>query len=739
MTEATARTRWAVGAAFVGAVAMIAQQLAGKAVRDAYFLSVFDAEDLPKVMTLGSMLSVVSVIGVTRLYRHSSPARLVPAFFLVNAALFVVEWLLSADAPSASAAILYLHTTGVGAVVISGFWSVLSERFDPYTAKRVIGWIAGGATLGGVLGGLAAWQGAGVLSVETMLLALAGVNVFCGAMLIVVGSPTERASAPLAAPSGPMWEVFEETPYLVRLAFLVGILALGTAGIDYLFKASAAAAYSKQDDLVSFFAQFYLFLGIATFVLQNVIGNRVVRRAGLKTAVAALPTTIVALGGVALFYPGVGPLSLLRGGAAAAESSLYRSGYELMYSPLPPRKKRSAKTVIDVGADKVGAALGGALAVFVVGLVPGSANRVLLVISLASALVCLWLTKRLAAGYVSELAESLAAGRVDAAEVLQDDPETRAVVQKTMVQLDHESVAAARFRSRTASYRRLPPRPNLSAPEWPVDDPSGDLRALSAILQREPKGVEWALRRANPIPALWVPALVRLLDDPRLSALVTTHLKQASPAHVGLLTDTILSRRFSLEVRRRCVELLAQVATARSSQGLLAALRTEPFEIRYRAAVALSAVTQRNPSLSIDKAVVLEACGKEVEKTQSNFYGSGVDTRGELSHAGSDAGRSIGYCVRLLSVILPHVPLFNALDALGEDDPTRRGTGLEYLENVLPDDLREKMLPFFLNRAVAQYARREDQVILEDIATDDDEDALEQPLIRARARLESTA
>ena len=36
----------------------------------------------------------------------------------------------------------------------SGFWLIASERFDPHTAKKVFGQIAGAGTLGGMLGGL---------------------------------------------------------------------------------------------------------------------------------------------------------------------------------------------------------------------------------------------------------------------------------------------------------------------------------------------------------------------------------------------------------------------------------------------------------------------------------------------------------------------------------------------------------------------------------------------------------
>ena len=71
-------------------------------------------------------------------------------------------------APGTIAAAVYLHIAAFGGAVVSGFWSVVNERFDPYAAKKAIGKIAGGATFGGVLGGVLTWLLAD-LSIELLL------------------------------------------------------------------------------------------------------------------------------------------------------------------------------------------------------------------------------------------------------------------------------------------------------------------------------------------------------------------------------------------------------------------------------------------------------------------------------------------------------------------------------------------------------------------------------------------
>src|SRR5206468_7017558 len=103
-----------------------------------------------------------------------TPARLVPASFAASGALFLLEWMLTYKARSIAAVVVYLHISGVGPLLGSGFWLISSERFDPRTAKRRFGQIAGAGTLGGLLSALLAERVAAVWGVPAMLPLLAG-------------------------------------------------------------------------------------------------------------------------------------------------------------------------------------------------------------------------------------------------------------------------------------------------------------------------------------------------------------------------------------------------------------------------------------------------------------------------------------------------------------------------------------------------------------------------------------
>src|SRR5688572_29583334 len=120
-------------------------------------------------------LVAVNAKGVSRL----SPARFVPWAFAVSAILLLAEWVLTFSSPKLAAVLVYLHISGLGPILGSGFWLVTTERFDPRTAKRKFGQIAAGGTLGGLIGGLLAERVAVMLGVGAMLPVLAILNLVC--------------------------------------------------------------------------------------------------------------------------------------------------------------------------------------------------------------------------------------------------------------------------------------------------------------------------------------------------------------------------------------------------------------------------------------------------------------------------------------------------------------------------------------------------------------------------------
>src|SRR5260221_2065232 len=268
--------RRAVVAAMVAAGALIAQQVAGRATRDALFLSTFHVSSVPLVMPAALVSSAVAGLAFSAAHSGRRPAQVVTVTIAAGTVLLLAEWGLSLAQPRLAAIAVYLHMAVFGATVVSGFWSLMNERFDPHTARRVMGDIALGASLGGVAGGMLAWVTARLVAVPTMLAMMAAFNVVCLLALSRLGpgeAPgrgTGERRASRREATGPLsgLRVMKEVPDLRDLA-LVGALGPATVTLlAFLLSSRAAATFASGAPLMSFFALFHTALGWLALAVQ---------------------------------------------------------------------------------------------------------------------------------------------------------------------------------------------------------------------------------------------------------------------------------------------------------------------------------------------------------------------------------------------------------------------------------------------------------------------------------------
>ncbi len=672
--------------AMVAAVAMIAAQVLAKATRDALFLSTFPATSLPMVMAGSAALSIVVVLLVSRLMTRLSPARVVPVVFAVNGLLFVAEWALTGPLPRAAAVALYLHTSSLGAIAISSFWSVVNERFDPHTAKRVISQVAGGAALGGVVGGVAAWQLAGLVSLPSLLLVLAGSNAVAAIGIARIGAPPARADGPsdAEAPSG--LAVLGQVSYLRQLALLIVLIAIGEAAIDYVFKASAAANYTTGSTLVTFFAIFHMVAAVAAFALQTTLARRALATLGLAGTVALLPGVVVFGSVVGLLFPALWTAVALRGSAAVAENSFYRSGYELLYTPLAPEKKRPTKSVIDVGVARLGMAAGAGLVMLFLAIAPERAETVLIVVALVAALSSLAVASFLHTGYVNALADSLRSGfvKLDDSDVL--DRTTHRTLSQTTMALDRDKLLReiAAMRQGSAEIAEHDGAANEA------DDVL--LHAAADLRSGDEERMRRCLRAHDNIDPRLVGFVIPLLADARLLRDVVPTLRKVAGQVTGQLVDALLAESSPAAIRRRIPRVLSTCLSQRAADGLVLGLDDELFEVRDWCGVALLSITEKAPDIVIESATIFAAARREAE-----LDGTSTAMRGT---------RHLEHIFRVLSLTLDREPLQLAFRALGLDDELLRGTALEYLDNVLPADLHELIGPQLGKRPSPSPKRR---------------------------------
>jgi len=676
------------GAVLLGMVAaalLVAQQVAGKATRDALFLSHYPAAALPQVMMAASLAAVGAALGAGRLVAARGPRQAVPALVGLNAALLLGYFLLAVAAPPVAAVLLYLHVAAAGGMLVSGYWSMVNERFDPWIAKRVVGRLGLGGSLGGVAGGLLAWSVAGAISIPAMLLGIAALNVAALVALVQFGGDAPGTGGRAGSADTSPLSALRAAPYLRTLALVVALGAVTEALLDYVLKSQAAAALARGPELMAFFAAFHAGTGLLSLAAQTLLTRPALQALGLAGTVALRPLAVAAASVAGVVDPRLWSAVLGRGGHDVLTNSLFRSGYELLYTPLPEREKRAAKQVVDVGFDKLGALLGGA-AVFGAVSVAAAPERGLLLLACGLSLLLLGFRGRLHRGYVSALEESLRAGKVrlDKEDVV--DSTTRLTLAETQLSLG----LAARPQqavSPGAGAAEAGGTAQKQAPADPLLQRIADLRSGDATRVRR------AIRGPHAPDTAVVPHLVPLLARNDLYLEVLRALRRLAPRATGQILDALLDPEADPTLRRRLPRVLKACPTQRAVDGLLLGLDDASFEVKAQCAQALAALTTRDPELRVPSQAVFAAARRELEREPA----AGADASGVSSAA------LLEHVFALLSLVLEREPLQISAWALSGGDAALKGTALEYLENVLPPDVRAALLAYV---GAAQPARR---------------------------------
>jgi len=683
--------------AVVSATSMIAFQVAGKATRDALFLSSFPLESLPAVIAASAAVAILAVFGASRLLSTRGPGVVIPYAFGASAILLLAEWTFYRFSPRTIAVVFYLHMAGFGAILISGFWSIISELFDPRTAKAQIGRIAAAGTLGGLIGGIIAERVGTEFSINTMLPVLAALHLLCALLNRRLRSPM---SAMVTHPGSDETEamvksglaVLRSEPYLKRLALVVMLGTIGETLLDYVLKDRAVETFSQSQQLIRFFAVFYTGTSLVTFLVQVALSRYFLKQFGVARTISTLPLLVVGGGLGSLIWPGLLPVSLLRGGQSVLRSSLFRSGYEVLFAPVSPVEKRAAKTFVDVSFDKLGDAVGAGVIrlVLLVGLSALSNSRLLTFLAVMLGALSLIMSFRLGRGYVSTLEKSLLnqAANLDMIDV--EERTTRATMLRTLGNLELSSV---RNLSPGDVERRQPAKDAAEMGE--VTKQFSDLQSQSSDVVRA------ALSRPEALDPLLVGVGIRLLARDDVSEDAVKALRKCVEATVGQLTDALLNAEEDFAIRRRVPRVLAYSVSARAVEGLTRGLYDSRFEVRFSCGRGLSKICALDPTLPMPAESIYAATMEELKvasrlldmpRVIDRYEDHGEPISGGTSWKSTDV--RLEHIFRLLSLNLPREPLQISFQALHTNDKYLRGTALEYLESVLPAGIRESLLEF---------------------------------------------
>jgi ATP/ADP translocase len=323
---ARARER-AASIAVLTSIPMVAQLVAGRAVRDALFLTEYDAVYLPRVMLIAAALSLGAAMSVGRLMPRWGPRGTALTLAALNGAIFILEAALIDVAPRSIAVVTYVHVSVLGALVVSAFSSVVNERFDPLYAKTVVAWVGTGGALGGVLGGAVALFLSEAFELRTVLYGLGAISVLVAIGVWNVGKSAQRQRSSNGE-TGFGIQTIRKDVYLRKIALTVVLLGAAGVLVDYAMKAEADARFTDSASLLSFFAAFYMATSLLTFLFQAVVAKPLLQKIGLGGTMVILPLAVALSAGFGAAWTGLWTATLARGTQTTVSSSLFCSVYE---------------------------------------------------------------------------------------------------------------------------------------------------------------------------------------------------------------------------------------------------------------------------------------------------------------------------------------------------------------------------------------------------------------------------
>ncbi len=704
-----------VSLAFLGAFLVIAFLVLARSLREALYLTSFDVETLPYITAAVAVLSVPTVGVFIRLISRYDPKRIFAAVLVVLAAGLFLLWPVASRFDAVVVA-FYLWTALGTLLITSGFWIVIADYFPVRGAKRLYGLIGAGGTAGAmVMGNSLVWLTRRIdLSwLIPVLILLLGIALVVQRLLpSAATSPSQAADAEADTTIGGALTLIWRSQHLRTVASIVFIVAVATTLLDYQFKELARGSLTTKEQLTSFFGAFYGWTGGLSLLVQLLVVARFLSFAGVGWSLAVLPLVLL-LGSLGvLVAPTLLLVTLVRGGDATLRKSLYLSSLETLYVPIPAMLRRRTKTFIDSVLDSGAEGLGAAI-VFLWVTLNGLPSRFLSVFIVALSLVLVALSRRMGRQYFATVTHQLQAsgqraeGRAAAARL-----EGRDLLTGTFTRLDLQSLVAER------------PGADSAGAVEPEPEGDGHERVLRRLMSPDLRTVARTLEETTRWDERHVPVLARLLARDALYDRVLVALMQIGDAAVPHLARLLRDAACDFVIRRRLPRVLALMGGAEADAALLDALSAERFEVRYRAAIAL--VRRRRHGLPgagrrADE-VVWQAIRSEVGHSQpvwemqrllddaprdDQLVSKRIGVRGELS---------LEHTFRLLTLVLEPEAIRAAFHGIVLADEKLKSYSLEYLEQVLPADVRSKLWPFIGD--VSEYKREKSLRSLDEVVSD---------------------
>ncbi|WP_166364758.1 NTP/NDP exchange transporter [Pseudomonas akapageensis] len=289
-------------------------------------------------------------------------------FLASNLLLFAAIFAVQPDNLWAARA-FYIWLSVFNLLVISLAWSVLADLFSNEQGKRLFGLLAGGASLGGLVGPILGTTLVGIIGHSGLvLLSTLFLLGSIGATLYLqhwrdrhplpaeVEHPRSRplGGNPFAGATAVLY-----SPYLLGISLFVVLLA-SVSTFLYIEQARLVAqTFADRTRQTQVFGLIDAVVQTLAILTQIFFTGRIAQKLGVGVLLVAVPLVMVAGFLWLALAPGFAVFVVVMVVRRAGEYALVRPGREMLYTVLAPEEKYKAKNFIDTVVYRGGDAVSG--------------------------------------------------------------------------------------------------------------------------------------------------------------------------------------------------------------------------------------------------------------------------------------------------------------------------------------------------------------------------------------------
>jgi ATP:ADP antiporter, AAA family len=240
--------------------------------------------------------------------------------------------------------------------VVSVFWAFMVDVFNAEQGKRLFGFIAAGATLGGIVGSSVTASLAKQVAATYLLLGsavLLEAAVFCVRRLSRLSDALERRPAarrdeiPIGGSVLSGFKHALASPYLIQVSAYILLFAVTSTFLYFHQAEIVRQSFTDRGARTAFFARVDLWVNIFTLSAQLFLTARMLRWVGVALTLAALPLISVMGFGTLALMPTIAVLVAYQVTRRAGNFAFARPAREVLFTVIAREDKYKAKSFID--------------------------------------------------------------------------------------------------------------------------------------------------------------------------------------------------------------------------------------------------------------------------------------------------------------------------------------------------------------------------------------------------------